>query len=85
MSVLRYLRRLWVSMTRLLLSAGACDRLIFPARKPAARRCCYRSMGQTDGRTDGRTPGRYIDPPRHIIRAASVTTVWLAGNPAHWY
>ena len=26
--------------------------------KPTGRRCCYRSMGQTDGRTDGRTEGR---------------------------
>jgi len=28
--------------------------------KPAARRCCCRSMGQTDRRTDGRTLDRFI-------------------------
>jgi len=37
--------------------------------KPAARRCCYQSTGQTDGQTDirmdGRTPDRYIDLAPH--------------------
>jgi len=43
---------------RLLHCARSC-RLIHPpahralSSKPAARRCCCRSMGQTDGRTDG--------------------------------
>ena len=37
----------------LLLSAGTYYRSIYPARcKPAARRCCCQSMGQTDRRTD---------------------------------
>jgi len=39
------------------LHAAAVDRYLLPATdlssKPAARRCCCRSTGQTDGRTDG--------------------------------
>jgi len=54
--------------------------------KPAARRCCCRSMGQTDGRTsesihsycrpyltDGRTPDRYTDPSSHTMRARAAS------------
>ena len=37
-------------------------------KKPAARRCCCRSRGQTDRR---RTPDRYTDPVSHTMRAAS--------------
>ena len=45
---------------RLLLSAGACYRPTSSTRralssKPAARRCCCRSMAQTDRQTDGRS------------------------------
>ena len=40
--------------------------------KPAARRCCCRSMEQTDGRTDGRTRDRFIDPAPHTMRALSL-------------
>ena len=39
--------------------------------KPAARRRCCRSTGQTDGRTDGRTPDSYIDPASLAMRAAA--------------
>jgi len=45
--------------------------------KPAGRRCCCRSMGQTDGRTD-----RCIDPGAHTMRAASImwTAAWFLGS-----
>jgi len=35
--------------------------------KPAGRRCCCRSMGQTDGRTDEWMPRRYIDLAPHNV------------------
>ena len=55
-------------------SASACiDRRILP--KPADRRYCCRSTGQTDGRTDRRTPDRYIDPAQHTMLAASIISV----------
>jgi len=49
---------------------------ISPARgaltnKLADRRCCYRSMGQTDRQTDGRTHNHYIDSASHTVRVAS--------------
>jgi len=59
----------------LLLGAGARrSQLISPARtafssKPAARRCCCRSMGQTDGQTDGRALDLFIYPAPHTTRA----------------
>jgi len=63
----------------LLLSAGAAPavRLIslLPAWRSAAypaRRCCCRSMRQTDRQTDGWTPNRYIDPASHAMRAPSI-------------
>ena len=42
--------------------------------KPAGRRCCCWSTGQTDGRTDRQTdtPDRYIYPAPHTTRAASI-------------
>jgi len=43
---------------------AAIDRYLLPApdlsSKPAGRRCCCRSMGQTDGETDGRTFDRFM-------------------------
>jgi len=66
-SVFGFLRRLstW-HCPHLLLSAVACYRVISPVRgalssKPAARRCCRQSMGQTDRRTDRRTLDHFID------------------------
>jgi len=64
----------------LLLSAPAIERyqLQTPAlsSKPAGRRCCCRSMGQTHThslrQTDGRTFDRYIDPALHTMRSASM-------------
>ena len=64
-------------------SAGACSRYRSIAgtrcTKPAARRCCCRSTGQTDRRTDrrtnGRTPDSYIGPAPHTMRSASVIYV----------
>jgi len=64
----------------LLLRTGACYRLISPARealssKPAARRSCCRTTGQTDGRTDGhsnrRTLDHFIDPVPSDMRTVS--------------
>jgi len=43
--------------------------------KPAARRCCCQSMGQTDGQTDGWTPNRYIDPAPYTLRTVSIKTL----------
>jgi len=43
--------------------------------KPVARRCCCRSMGQTDVRMDWRTLVCYIDTAPHTIRAASIRAV----------
>ena len=39
--------------------------------KPDARRCWCWLVGQTDRRMKGRTLDRYINPVRHIMRAAS--------------
>ena len=54
---------------------GPVDRYLLHASelssKLAARRCCCRSMVQTDGRTDGRTPHYYIDPAPNTTQAAS--------------
>ena len=62
---------------------------ISPARKalasnPADRRCCCRSMGQTDGpmngQTDGRTLDRYVDSAPHTMRPASITIMYILSN-----
>ena len=66
----------------LLLGAGfRCCRSIFPARtalssKPVARRCCCRSMGQTDGRT----LDRFVDPAVRSMRAVSLNNYKSTAN-----
>jgi len=61
----------------LLVSAGAYYRWISHARgtlssKPAARRCCCRSMGQTDGQTDRRT--------KSAVLSIGVVRIFIAGS-----
>jgi len=56
-------------------------RSIFPARtalssKPAARRCCCRSVEQTDGRT----LDRFVDPALHTVRAVSLNNYKSMAN-----
>jgi len=48
-----------------------------PPGATAVRRCCVRSMGQTDGRTYGRTLNRFIDSAPHTERAVSIHSVNL--------
>jgi len=68
----------------LVLSAGACCRLLSPAcealsSKPDTHRYCCRTMGQTNGRSlDG-----FTDPALHTMWAVPVmgyTTCWRAGQ-----
>ena len=78
-----FFRKLYISMLDLLAvgpkftrpacraAAAAIDRYLLPApvlsSKPADRRCCCRSTGQTDGRTDGRTDtGPFYDAYRML-------------------
>ena len=51
--------------------APAIDRIF--SSKPAALRCCCRTMR----RTDGRTLDSFIDPAPHTTRAASIISVIL--------
>ena len=44
--------------------------------KLASRRCCCRSMGQTDRRT----PDRYVDRAPHTLRTASIIYGWPLGH-----
>jgi len=60
---------------RLLLSAGACYRSISPAR-----RCCCRSMGQTDVRTDAAT----LDRTMHAASIRPTLTTPTAAEVNHY-
>jgi len=59
-------------------AAAAVDQYLLPApdlsSKPAGRRCCCRSTGQTGGRA----PHRYIDRASHTMQAASITRTFTA-------
>jgi len=52
--------------------AAAIDRYLLPApelsSKPASRRCCCRSTGQTDGQTDGRMDTRWLCKPAPRVK-----------------
>ena len=58
-------------------AAAAIDRYLLPApdlsSKPADRRCCYRSTGQTDGRNDTRL---FYDAYR-ILRGRVIVRLFL--------
>ena len=64
---------------------AAVNRYLLPAAtlssKPAVRRCCCRSTGQTERQTDGRIPDRCRDPAPHPMRAAS----WRPRNSTELY
>ena len=78
------------NMTRphLLLSAGACYRVVCPARgalssKPAACHSCCQTMGQRDRRT----PNCYTDPAPYTMQAVSTlmqTTIKQKTTVNNW-
>ena len=71
--VLNKMRPAFAAERRRLQHGARIDRYLLqpPAlsTKPADRRCCCRSMGQTDRRTDA---ARYTDSAQHIMPAASI-------------
>jgi len=65
-------------------AAAAINRYLLQApafsSKPTARRCCYRSTGQTDTQTDGRTLDRFMSLTAYYADRVTAARIMCTGT-----